>query len=477
MIELDLKRIAKLVDGALLDCHGPNLGGLDCGDLVVTGSVETDSRLIGSGSLFVAKSGEVTDGHNFLQQAKEAGAVAALVEREIPEVELPQILVKDCVIALGLLAKAVLALVRAETDLKVVGITGSNGKTTTKNMLRAILSTQGPTIAPIESYNNEVGAPISVLKVNRETAFLVAELGAGGPGSIAYLTDIVRPDIAVELKVGLAHAGEFGGIETTAQIKAELLRGSAPATLAVLNADDVAVRTMAQAFAGPKLWFGTSAEADYRADSYQLTMAGTAFDLHWPDQAVNRVTLQILGEHHVMNALASAAVADALNVPRATIIAALEAMPLAERWRMQLTHRSDGVSIINDAYNASPDSSRAALQTLAQLGRQTGRRTVAIIGEMAELGEFSREEHDKLGRLAVRLNIDLLVAVGPGAKLVYMGASFEGSFDGESQYFESLAEALPGVRGMLRGGDIVLVKSSKSANLRHLGDDLLEVSE
>jgi len=476
MIELDLRRVAEFGGGRLLPCHGSTLGDVDCGDILVTGSVETDSRLVRPGALFVAKPGEVTDGHNFLQQAKDFGAVAAVVEREIPEVELPQILVADAVAALGKLAKAVLALVREETALKVIGITGSNGKTTTKNMLRTILEQVGPTVAPIESYNNEVGAPISVLKIDRQTKFLVAELGAGGPGSIAYLTDIVRPDIAIELKVGLAHAGEFGGLETTAKIKAELLVGSAPSTLAVLNADDVAVRAMAEDFAGPKLWFGTGEDAQYRADNYSLSLAGTAFDLHWPDGAVNRVTLQILGEHHVMNALAASAVCDSLGVPRIQIVAALESMPLAERWRMQLTHRADGVSIINDAYNASPDSSRAAMQTLAQLGRQTGRRTVAVIGEMAELGQFSREEHDKLGRLAVRLNIDQLVAVGPGAKLVHMGASFEGSFDGESQYFESLDEALTGVREMLRGGDIVLIKSSKSANLRHLGDALLEVN-
>jgi UDP-N-acetylmuramoyl-tripeptide--D-alanyl-D-alanine ligase len=466
MIELAIERISEFVAGRVISGQGT----------IVTGSVETDSRLVSPGSLFVAKPGEVTDGHNYLAQAKEAGAVAAIVERQIDGVDLPQILVADAVLALGKLAKAVLALVRAETDLKVVGITGSNGKTTTKNMLRAILSTQGETIAPIESYNNEVGAPISVLKVDRSTRFLVAELGAGGPGSIAYLTDIVQPDIAVELKVGLAHAGEFGGIETTAKIKAELLVGSPSSTTAVLNADDVYVRSMAESFAGPKVWFGTDPASDYHADNYELSLAGTAFDLHWPDQSVNRVTLQILGEHHVMNALAASAVADSLGVARTAIVEALESMPLAERWRMQLTHRPDNISIINDAYNASPDSSRAALQTLAQLGRQTGRRTVAVIGEMAELGEFSREEHDKLGRLAVRLNIDLLVAVGAGAKLVYMGASFEGSFDGESQYFESLDEALPGVRGMLRSGDIVLIKSSKSANLRHLGDALLEVT-
>ncbi|MEY4067138.1 MAG: hypothetical protein RIQ44_350 [Actinomycetota bacterium] len=471
MIELNLQRIAEFVDGHILGDFAT-----DSASLIVTGSVETDSRLVGAGSLFVAKPGEVTDGHNFLKQAKAAGAIAALVERPVPDVDIPQIQVADAVLALGKLAKAVLALVRSETDLKVVGITGSNGKTTTKNMLRAILSTQGETIAPIESYNNEVGAPISVLKVDRNTKYLVAELGAGGPGSIAYLTEIVKPDIAVELKVGLAHAGEFGGIEATAKIKAELLVGSSNQTTAVLNADDVNVRAMGEKFEGPKVWFGTGPDSQYRADNYEMTLAGTGFDLHWPDGSVNRVTLQILGEHHAMNALASSAVADLLGVPRPQIVSALEQLPLAERWRMQLSHRADGVSIINDAYNASPDSSRAAMQTLAQLGRQTGRRTVAVIGEMAELGEFSAEEHDKLGRLAVRLNIDLLIAVGPAAKLVYMGASFEGSFDGESQYFESLDEALTGVRGMLRSGDIVLVKSSKSANLRHLGDALLEVN-
>jgi UDP-N-acetylmuramoyl-tripeptide--D-alanyl-D-alanine ligase len=471
MIELNLRRIADFVDGQILGDVAT-----DSASLIVTGSVETDSRLVGAGSLFVAKPGEVTDGHNFLKQAKAAGAIAALVERPVPDVDIPQIQVADAVLALGKLAKAVLALVRSESDLKVVGITGSNGKTTTKNMLRAILSTQGETIAPIESYNNEVGAPISVLKVDRNTKYLVAELGAGGPGSIAYLTDIVKPDIAVELKVGLAHAGEFGGIEATAKIKAELLVGSSNQTTAVLNADDVNVCAMGEKFEGLKVWFGTGPDSQYRADNYEMTLAGTGFDLHWPDGSVNRVTLQILGEHHAMNALASSAVADLLGVPRPQIVSALEQLPLAERWRMQLSHRADGVSIINDAYNASPDSSRAAMQTLAQLGRQTGRRTVAVIGEMAELGEFSAEEHDKLGRLAVRLNIDLLIAVGPAAKLVYMGASFEGSFDGESQYFESLDEALTGVRGMLRSGDIVLVKSSKSANLRHLGDALLEVN-
>lgn len=468
MIELTLAEIAAAIDGHLVAGIGA--------DLVVTGSVETDSRLVGAGSLFFAKPGEVTDGHNFVVAAQEKGAIAAVVEHEVATSDVPQIVVEDAVVALGQLAKFVLARVRQETGLKVIGITGSNGKTTTKNMLRAILSTAGPTVAPIESYNNEVGAPISVLKIGRQTRYLVAELGAGGPGSIAYLTKIVQPDLAVELKVGMAHAGEFGGIEVTAGIKAELLIEGAEGSSSVLNIDDPAVRQMANQAKGEVIWFGTNPEADYWADGYALGLDGTSFDLHWPGGDSTRVTLQILGEHHVMNALASAAVADRLGVDRVKIVEALEAMPLAERWRMQLTHTANGIAVINDAYNASPDSTKAALQTLAQLGRLTGRRTVAILGEMAELGAYSVAEHDGIGRLAVRLNIDLTIAVGAGAKLIYMGATQEGSYDGESQFVESLDGALPVIRGMLRDEDIVLIKSSKSANLRFLGDQLLEVS-
>jgi UDP-N-acetylmuramoyl-tripeptide--D-alanyl-D-alanine ligase len=468
LISLSLAEVAEAIDGHLV-------GGTN-GSLIVAGSVETDSRLVGSGSLFFAKPGEVTDGHNFVGSAAELGAVAAVVENHVSSVNLPQILVEDTVEALGQLAKYVLAKVRKTSGLKVVGITGSNGKTTTKNMLRAILSTAGSTVAPIESYNNEVGAPISVLKIDHDTRYLVAELGAGGPGSISYLTQIVQPDIAVELKVGMAHAGEFGGIEVTAAIKAELLAGVGPETVAVLNLDDPYVRQMSHLAKGKSLWFGTNPEADFWADNYRLSLAGTSFDLHWPDDSVSNVTLKILGEHHVMNALASAAVAHELGISSQVIVQALESLPLAERWRMQLTNTDDGIAVINDAYNASPDSTKAALQTLAQLGRITGRRTVAILGEMAELGAFSVSEHDAIGRLAVRLNIDLTIAVGANAKLIYMGATQEGSYDGESQFFESLDGALPGIRGMLRSGDIVLVKSSKSANLRFLGDDLLEVN-
>ncbi len=466
MISLSLAEIAEAIGGQI-----SSKTALATDDLFVTGSVETDSRQVKPGSLFFARPGEVTDGHLFIGSALENGAIAAVVDHVVAE-DMPQILVDDVTVALGKLAKYVLERIREVSELEVIGITGSNGKTTTKNMLRAILSESGPTIAPIESYNNEVGAPISILKATFETRFLVVELGAGGPGSIAYLTDIAKPNIGVLLKVGLAHVGEFGGIEGTAKIKGELAAGLSAKDLFIGNADDGYVRDM-ETLAKP-VWFGTAPDAAYRATDLQLDITGTSFAMHWPDEETKKVTLQILGEHHVMNALASLAVSDQLHIPRAQAVAALEAMPLAERWRMQLSTREDGVSIINDAYNASPDSMKAALQTLAQLGK-SGRRTIAILGEMAELGTFSREQHDAIGRIVVRLNIDQLVVVGEAAKLIHMGAEQEGSWGGESKYFDSIAEALAYVRGMLVAGDIVLVKSSKSANLRHLGDDLMEV--
>lgn len=465
MIALTVAEIAKAISGEI---HGDE-------NVIVTGSVETDSRLVKAGSLFVAKPGEETDGHLFAAQAKESGAVALIVERWLDDVDLPQILVIDSVLALGELAKYVLEEIRTKTDLQVIGITGSNGKTTTKNMLREILSKFGSTIAPIESYNNEVGAPYSILQTTTQTKFLVVEMGAAGLGSIEYLTQIAKPNIGVVLKVGLAHVGEFGGIEVTAKIKGELVQGLSDDAKVVLNADDGYVADMAGLTKAKKVWFGTVGEAQYRASDQSVDIEGTSFNLHWPDGGQDRVKLQILGEHHVMNALAALTVADLLHLPRKSAIAALEEMPLAERWRMQLLNRADGVTIINDAYNASPDSTKAALQTLAQLGK-SGRRTIAVLGEMAELGSESREQHDAVGRIVVRLNIDQLIVVGLGAKLIHMGAEQEGSWAGESKFFESIDEALDYVRGMLRAGDLVLVKSSKSANLRHLGDNLMEVS-
>lgn len=464
MIRLSLAEVAAITNGRVL------------GDetVEVFAGVETDSRRIAPGYLFVAKPGEVTDGHLFIASAAAAGATAALVQREV-ESDLPLVLVEDVVVALGQLATEVLGRLRILGNLTVIGITGSNGKTSTKNMLNAVLSRFGNTIAPRESFNNEVGAPISMLLADESTRFLVVELGADGLGSIDYLAKMCKPDIGVELKVGMAHAGEFGGIEVTARIKAELVANIREGGVLVYNADDGYCTDMADTYAGRKISFGT-ADADVRAVGTRVALSGTHATIVYPDLTDTELKLRILGEHQVMNAMATIAVAEALDLDRARTIDALEQLPLAERWRMQLVER-DGVAIINDAYNAAPESMRAALQTLATLGRDSGRRTIAVLGEMAELGVFSAESHDSMGRLVVRLNIDQLIVVGAGAKLIHMGATQEGSWDGESKFFESIDEALEHLRGMLRSNDIVLVKSSKSANLRHLGDKLMGVEE
>ena len=463
MLKLSLLEIAQITSAELFGN----------GETLITGNVDTDSRKISQGSLFVAKPGEVTDGHLFIDNAIDNGAVAVLVEHRVHQ-DIPQLVVANVVHALGLLAKYVVAEVKSKGTMQVIGVTGSNGKTTTKNMLRAILSTNGATVAPEESFNNEVGAPYSMLKIDLETKYLVVELGAGGPGSIRYLTDICEPDIAIELKVGLAHAGEFGGIESTENIKAELVEEISEDSIALINIDDSRVAQMKSRTKAKVLSFGTSSEASYRATNISVSIAGTIFTFHAPNHDAVKVQLHILGEHHVYNALAALATADLLGVELMSAIAALEAMPIAERWRMELNYRNDGLTVINDAYNASPESMRAAIQTLAELGRQSGKKTVAVLGEMAELGEYSVAEHDAIGRLAVRLNLGQLVVVGVGAKMVHMGASLEGSWDGESKFFEQISEAEAYLREMLTGKEIVLVKSSKSANLRYLGDSLLE---
>lgn len=473
MIALTLAEIAAATRGTLL------LDGTDASpETEVAGPSTTDSREVVPGSVFFAKPGEFTDGHLFAPQAADAGAALVVVDHPL-DLPVPQLLVEDTVVALGDLATEVIARVRSLGRLKIVGITGSNGKTTTKNLLRAVLEQVGPTIAPRASFNNEVGAPVTMLEVDEETQFLVAEMGASGIGEIARLVRMARPDVGVVLKVGLAHAGEFGGIEKTLQAKSEMVTDLLESDVAVLNIDDARVRTMADKTIARVLWFGLDERADVRATEVVSDRRGTSFTLHLPARDGKNaagqsrpVRFQVLGEHHVMNALAAAASAHVLDVDIDLIVAALQSVKTAERWRMEVLGGS-AVTIINDAYNASPDSMSAALKTLAQISEPTG-RTVAVLGEMSELGEFSGEEHDRVGLLAVRLGIDQLVVVGPGARRMHISAIKEGSWDGESIFFETQDDAFEHLTGALRPGDTVLVKSSNSAGLRFLGDRLGE---
>lgn len=438
-------------------------------DQFVSGSVQTNSTLVEPGSIFFALPGEVTDGHLFAADAVTRGAALVVAERPV-EVAVPLLVVPNGVTALADLARLVVARVRASGPLKVIGITGSNGKTTTKNLLQAILRAEGPTVAPAGSFNNQVGAPITMLLVDESTRYLISEMGASRAGEIARLVGIAMPDISVVLKVGLAHAGEFGGIEATQRAKSEIVRELPASAVAVLNADDDRVAAMAELTLAGVRWFGLSPDAEVRAENVRATASGTRFTLVIEGIA-HEVALRILGEHHVSNALAAIAVARELGVPIERAVAAIEAVPRAERWRMEVLQPGGGITVINDAYNASPDSTAAALKTLVQI-REPGQRTVAVLGEMAELGEYSHDEHDRLGRLVVRLNIGKLVVVGEGARRIHAAAGLEGSWDGESVFVPDLDAAYDLLREQLRAGDVVLVKSSKSAGLRFLGDKL-----
>ena len=465
MIALTLGEIARAVGGVLC-LAGSNL----TAESVIHGSVHTDSREIVPGTIFVAKPGEFTDGHLFAPTALEQGAALLIVEHQL-DLTVAQVVVPDVVVALGDLATEVVARVRALGRLKIVGVTGSNGKTTTKNLLRAALERVGPTVSSRASFNNAVGAPLTMLELTDDTEFLVSEMGASGIGDIARLVHMARPDIGIVLKVGLAHAGEFGGIEATVRAKSEMVTELLATDVAVLNADDPLVAGMADATRARVVWFGLGGDASVRASDVSATANGTTFTLHFASGERRPVAFRVLGEHHVMNALAAAATAEVLGVPSDDIVAALESVHTAERWRMEVLGGRDGVTIINDAYNASPDSMTAALKTLAQI-RKPGQRTIAVLGEMSELGELSGEEHDRIGLLAVRLNISQLVVVGRAARRMHISTINEGSWDGESVYADTPDDAFELLRTSLKPGDTVLVKSSNSAGLRFLGDRL-----
>jgi UDP-N-acetylmuramoyl-tripeptide--D-alanyl-D-alanine ligase len=465
VIALTLGQIAEAISGSL------RVEGTDATSAtVIAGPVHTDSREVEPGSIFFAKPGEVTDGHLFAPQAAERGAALLVVERVL-DLPVPQLLVDDVVVALGALAADVVSRVRSLGRLKVIGITGSNGKTTTKNILRSILEKAGQTIAPRGSYNNEVGAPMTMLELTDQTQFLVVEMGASGAGEIARLVRLAKPDIGVVLKVGLAHAGEFGGIEATLAAKTEMVSDLGSTDVAILNLDDPRVASMADKTAARVLWFGLDDRADVHASDVVASSSGTSFTLVLPSGESRAVSFRVLGEHHVMNALAAAAVAHTLGVGADDIVVALESVQRAERWRMEVMGGARGVTVINDAYNASPDSMAAALKTLAQIA-EPGTRTVAVLGEMSELGEFAGEEHDRIGLLAVRLNIGQLIVVGPAARRMHISTINEGSWDGESRYVDTPDEAYELLARTLKSGDTVLVKSSNSAGLRFLGDRL-----
>jgi len=458
VIALSLAEIAAVVGGQTHDIPDPSVQ--------VTGPVVRDSREVEPGSLFVAFVGERVDGHDFANAVVAAGAVAVLASRPVG---VPAIVVDDVQTALGALARHVVRRLGAT----LVALTGSAGKTSTKDLIAQVLACKAPTVFTPGSLNNEIGLPLTALSATDETKFLVLEMGARGLGHIRYLADLTPPRIGLVLNVGTAHIGEFGGREQIAEAKGELVEVLPEDGTAILNADDPLVRAMASRTKAKVILFGESGEADVRAENVRLTDSGQpAFSLHTPS-GCSEVTMRLYGEHHVSNALAAAAVAHELGMSADEIARALSEAGSLSRWRMEVTERPDGVTIVNDAYNANPESMRAALRALAAMGK--GRRTWAVLGKMAELGDEALAEHDAVGRLAVRLNVGKLVAVGGReASWLQLGAYNEGSWGEESVHVSDAQAAVDLLRSELRPGDVVLVKASRSVGLESVAQALLE---
>jgi UDP-N-acetylmuramoyl-tripeptide--D-alanyl-D-alanine ligase len=443
MIALRLSEIAAIVGGVRIGDDDP----------MVTGPVEFDSRKITEGGLFVAFDGEKVDGHDYAEAALAAGAVAVIGTREVAA---PMVLVADPLAAMGALARAV---VDRLPRLRVVGVTGSSGKTSTKDLIAQLLSRLGPTVAPAGSFNNELGLPHTVLRSDPESRFLVLEMGARGIGHLAYLCGIAPPHVAVEVNVGVAHIGEFGSVENIAIAKRELVEALRPDGLAVLNADDERVRAMAAHTRARVVLAGEAADAQVRAVDVVLDERGRpSFTLSTPDGAVP-VRLQLSGRHQVTNVTLAAAVAHSHGMGLTELGAALNDLrPLSTR-RMDVFEGRDGVTVIDDSYNANPASVEAALRALVAIG--SGRRTVAVLGYLAELGDHERAGHELVGQLAAQLGVDLVVVVGDAASGIHEGAVAQPAWGGTSVQVtdQDAAMALLGER--LRPGDVVLVKGSR----------------
>lgn len=487
MIALSLAQIAEVVGGELHDTPDPVA--------LVTGSIEFDSRKITTGGLFVALRGARVDGHEFAERAISDGAVAVLAARPVG---VPAIVVKPSgrpdsnaeifahdedgaaaavVTALGALARYVSGQL-TEQGLTIVGITGSAGKTSTKDFIASVLERTGPTVAPPGSFNNEIGHPYTALRCEDATKFLVSELSARGIGHIAHLAQIARPRIGVELNVGTAHLGEFGSRENIALAKGELveaLPAAADGGVAILNADDPLVAGMAPRTRAEVVTYSTTDPgATVHATGIRLDdVARASFTLHAPDVAPIAVKLKVFGEHQVSNALAATAVGLAVGMELPTIAAALESHINASAHRMDVATSSDGVTVINDAYNANPDSMRAGIAALAYTtSARPEARSFAVLGEMGELGTDSETAHRELGEELAKYNIQHLVVVGtsPACRAMASSAAQQGI---TTEIVDDVAEATRLLTCQLGRKDVVLVKASNSQGLWRVAEQLL----
>lgn len=394
MIDLTAGEISTIVEGTL---HGDPA-------IRVSEPAVFDSRLAIQGSLFIALKGDIRDGHDFAKDALSKGANLVLASQLIDG---PCVVVSDVRIAIGKLAQHVR---QALPQLTVIGITGSQGKTTSKDLLSWVLSMNGQTVSAEGSFNNELGVPITLLRCTPQTRYCVLEMGARHKGDIAQLCEIASPDIGVVLKVGNAHVGEFGSREIIAKTKAELINSLPETGTAILGLYDEYTPLMAKGRTLRTLTFGETHDADVRATDVDIREGRAHFDLVTP-QGRSAVGLRLIGTHQISNALAVASVATALDIPLDVIAVGLSTADVVSKWRMEL-HELDGVLLINDAYNANPDSTAAALRSLALFAQERGGQSWAFLGKMHELGEESARDHANIGTLAQSLGIDHLVAVG-----------------------------------------------------------------
>ncbi|MDD9349221.1 UDP-N-acetylmuramoyl-tripeptide--D-alanyl-D-alanine ligase [Mumia sp.] len=452
MIATSLARVADLVGGTAYDSD----------DVVVTGPATLDSRDVASGGLFVAVRGEHVDGHEYAPAALRAGAAAVLGERRVDG---PCVVVDDVTRALGTLA----ADVRDRLDgCTVIGVTGSQGKTSVKDLLAQVLTRAGTTVATAGNYNNELGVPLTVLRADPDTRFLVVEMGARALGNIAELCAIARPDVGAVLSVGSAHLGEFGSVETIARTKGELVEALPPQGVAVLNADDATVAAMATRTRARVVTYGMSDDADVAVRDLAVGPDGEPrFRLVAGDESVG-VHVPLLGAHQASNAAAAAAVALAVGMDLPTVSDALGAATTRSAWRMERLVGDDGLVVVNDAYNANPESTAAALRAVAAM-RGEG-RVVAVLGEMLELGDASHRAHSDVGSLAADLGVTHVVAVGSGARPIHEAVLAAGA---PSVAVDDVNDAVAWLRTYAGPGDIVLVKASRASGLERVADALL----
>lgn len=455
MIELTFAEIAKVTGGTL--------AGLNPQD-TTTATPVIDSRKVMSGTFFVALPGERVDGNDFCGQAIEAGADFVICT--VP-MSLPSILVEDSLIAVTALAQHARARMEATT---FIALTGSQGKTTTKDLINSVLSTKAETFSPVGSFNNEIGVPLSILSCTAKTKYCIIEMGARHQGDIEYLCSIAKPQIGLVLVVGTAHMGEFGSQKVIAETKAELIDSLPESGTAILGTYDSFTPMMGAGRNLKRVFFGEGSDADVRAADIEFREGRAHFDLVTPAGRAP-VSLRLLGMHQIANALAAAAVATEVGIEIDSIAAALSTAEIPSKWRMEL-HEIGGLTIVNDSYNSNPESCAAALRTLALLAQERGGVSWAFLGKMQELGESESEQHLNIGRLASELGIDQLVSVGTDLFLNGLNLNFEAGDEMTTHYFLTQEEAL-GMSKYFSHGDVILVKASRAEHLDELAEKLI----